>query len=163
MKAFYLATALILSATTLSAAPFEEKGFNKYILDEIPYNACVVPPDAKEAQAAGVTPINVTKAKRLFDDHVQFYDARRSAHFQHSHIQGALPVYFDVSRGEFILLKLPEATDTPVVFYCYGSDCGSSFEAAESVAHKGYKNVYWLVDGFGAWRTAGYPVSKETK
>ena len=158
MKPLFLALLPFLAAAALSGAGFQQENFNKYTLQEMPYEVCTLPPGEKEAEAFGVMPTTAKGAKRLYDKGAAFYDARRTAHYTKGHIMHALPIRFDNAIGEYVLARLPEDKAAPLVFYCYGPDCASSFEAARAVADQGYKKVYWLLSGYHAWEKAGYPV-----
>lgn len=122
------------------------------------YNICVIPPQIDEATAKGVKVIDVEKAKNLYDQKAYFYDARDKRHYLKQHINGAKQVYFDASKAEYIAARLPVDKDEALVFYCYGESCASSYEAALAVRKSGYKNVYWLINGFPKWKEKGYPV-----
>ena len=44
-----------------------------------------------------------------------------------------------------------------IVFFCSGSRCWLSYNAALRTARAGYSNVYWYRGGIEAWREAGLP------
>lgn len=134
-----------------------EYGGEKSFLVEIPYKVCATAPLPKEAETKGIKPISAIKAKELFDDGAHFYDARRKAQYNLRHIEGALPVLFDLSKAEYTVLNLPKDSKTPVVFYCYGESCANSYEVALAVREHGYQNVYWFSGGYVAWERSGYP------
>lgn len=157
MKSLFFGLLPLFAALTLSGAGFQQETFDKYTLQELPYEVCAIPPGEKEAEAFGVMPTSARGAKALYDKGAAFYDARRMAHYSKGHVKNALPIRFDSAIGEYVLVKLPEDKTAPVVFYCYGPECASSFEAAKAVADKGYTKVYWLLEGYHAWKKAGYP------
>ncbi len=45
----------------------------------------------------------------------------------------------------------------PVVFYCAGSRCWESYNAALRAVEAGFTNIYWYRGGLDAWRAAGWP------
>lgn len=135
----------------------EYDGEKSYMI-ETKYDICVVAPQVDEAIAKGVEVIDVDKAKSLHEQNAYFYDARAKRHYAKQHIKGANQVYFDLSKAEYIAAKLPIDKDEALVFYCYGESCANSYEAALAVRKLGYKNVYWLINGFQKWKEKGYPV-----
>lgn len=135
----------------------------KSIMFETAYDVCIIPPQLDDAMAQGINVINTPKAKALYDKKAVFFDAREKRHFSKEHIKGAYPVYFDVSKAEYIVLQLPTDKKQDLVFYCYGETCANSYEAALAVRKLGYKNIYWFLNGFGNWKAAGYPVSSSNK
>jgi len=133
----------------------------KSIIFETKYDVCIIPPQVDDAIAKGVKVVDVLSAKKLYDQKCYFYDAREKRHYQKEHIKGAYPVYFDVSKAEYIVIQLPKDKDEKVLFYCYGETCANSYEAALAVRKLGYTNVYWLLNGFGEWKENNYPVEKK--
>jgi len=154
-KLFSLILAGFLSSGFLYAVEYENE---KSQLIEAKYNVCVIPPQIDDAIAKGVKVVDVAQAKALYDQNAYFFDTREKRHYAKEHIKGAYPVYFDVSKAEYIVLQLPANTKQPLVFYCYGESCANSYEAALAVRKLGYTNVYWLLNGFGEWKETGYPV-----
>ncbi|MDD3775856.1 MAG: rhodanese-like domain-containing protein [Sulfurovaceae bacterium] len=150
----------LLIAGTLSLVPLygvEYDGEKSYMI-ETKYDICVVAPQVDEAIAKGVKVIDADKAKGLYDQKAYFYDARDKRHYTKEHIKGAKQVYFDLSKAEYIVAHLPSDKDEALVFYCYGESCANSYEAALAVRKLGYKNIYWLINGFSEWKEKGYPL-----
>jgi len=145
----------ILSLIPLYGVEYD--GEKSYMV-ETKYDICLVAPQVDEAIAKGVKVIDVDKAKSLHDQNAYFYDAREKRHYTKEHISRANQVYFDLSKAEYIAAKLPTDKDEGLVFYCYGESCANSYEAALAVRKLGYKNVYWLINGFQEWKEKGYPV-----
>lgn len=135
----------------------------KSIVFETAYDVCIIPPQVDDAQKQGITVIDTQKAKMLYDKKAVFFDAREKRHFAKEHIKGAYPVYFDVSKAEYIVIQLPADQKQELVFYCYGETCANSYEAALAVRKLGYKNIYWFLNGFGEWKEAKLPVSSNSK
>ncbi len=140
----------------ISAGAVEYDG-EKSILIETRYNVCVTPPQVDEAAAKGIKVIDLPQAKALYDQKCRIFDAREKRHFMKKRIKGAKPVYFDVSKAEYIVIDLPNSKEEPLMFYCYGESCANSYEAALAVRQLGYKNVYWFINGFNEWEEKGYP------
>lgn len=151
-----LLTALL--ATSLSSVEYDGE---KSIIFETKYDICIIPPQVSEATEKGIKVVDVKTAKKLYDQKANFFDAREKRHFQKEHIKGAYPVYFDVSKAEYIVIQLPKDKEEKLLFYCYGETCANSYEAALAVRKLGYTNVYWLLNGFNEWKIKKYPVSTE--
>ncbi|MFH0710187.1 MAG: rhodanese-like domain-containing protein [Pseudomonadota bacterium] len=152
------AFAAVLLTSSLSAVEYDGE---KSIIFEAKYDVCVIPPQVDDAIAKGVKVVDVDTAKKLYDQKSYFFDAREKRHYEKEHIKGAYPVYFDVSKAEYIVIQLPKEKDEILLFYCYGETCANSYEAALAVRKLGYTNVYWLLNGFSAWKEMGYPVEKK--
>lgn len=133
----------------------------KSIMFETKYDVCIIPPQVDDATAKGVKVVDVKAAKKLYDQKCYFYDAREKRHYVKEHIKGAYPVYFDVSKAEYIVIQLPKDKEENILFYCYGETCANSYEAALAVRKLGYKNVYWLLNGFSEWKEYKYPVTEK--
>lgn len=153
---FALLTALI--ATSLNGV---EYGGEKSIIFETKYDVCIIPPQVEDAAKKWIKVVNVAMAKKLYDKGAYFFDAREKRHYLKEHVKGAFPVYFDVSKAEYIVIQLPKNKDEKVLFYCYGETCANSYEAALAVRKLGYTNIYWLLNGFGEWKENKFPVSTE--
>lgn len=149
---------LLLTAAICYPLSGVEYDGEKSFLFETRYDVCVVPPQVSEAMAKGINVIDLKKAKDLHAQKAYFYDAREQRHYQKSRIQGAKPVYFDVSKAEYIVIELPKDKQEPLVFYCYGESCANSYEAALAVRKLGYTDVNWFLNGFNEWKEKEYPV-----
>lgn len=148
----------VLSALLVASLSAVEYDGEKSILFETKYDVCVIPPQVDAAIAKGVKVVDVPTAKKLYDEKCYFYDAREKRHYEKERIKGAHPVYFDVSKAEYIVIHLPKNKDEKILFYCYGETCANSYEAALAVKKLGYSNVYWLLNGFSEWKEKKYPV-----
>ncbi|HLD23272.1 MAG TPA: rhodanese-like domain-containing protein [Sulfuricurvum sp.] len=155
LRLIFSAFLSILLATSLSGVEYDGE---KSIIFETKYDVCIIPPQVSEATAKGIKVVDVVTAKKLYDQNSYFYDAREKRHYQKEHIKGAHPVYFDVSKAEFIVIQLPKDKDEKILFYCYGETCANSYEAALAVRKLGYTNVYWLLNGFSEWKSKKYPI-----
>lgn len=153
-----LISSALLAAFLVTALHGVEYDGEKSIIFETKYDVCIIPPQVDDAIAKGIKVVDVATAKKLYDEKCHFYDAREKRHYQKEHIKGAYPVYFDVSKAEYIVIQLPKEKDEKVLFYCYGETCANSYEAALAVRRLGYTNVYWLLNGFGEWKEKKYPV-----
>lgn len=145
----------VLYCSGLNAVEYD--GEKSYML-EVKYDICMIAPAEKEAMAQGIKIIGAKEAKKLYDHKGYFYDAREQRHYQKQHIKGARTILFDRSKAEYMAIDLPKDKSEALVFYCYGDSCASSYEAAVAVKKLGYKNVYWMINGFGEWKAKNYPV-----
>ncbi len=158
LRHFILGCALA-ALSFIPAGAVEYDGEKSYLL-ETKYDVCIVPPQVNDAIAKGVKVIDLKQARALHDQKAHFYDAREKRHFHKSRIKGARPVYFDVSKAEYMVIELPREKEQPLVFYCYGESCANSYEAALAVRKLGHKNVYWFLNGFNEWKEKGYPLEE---
>jgi rhodanese-related sulfurtransferase len=117
---------------------------------------------------AGVTRVDTAKAKALMASGAVMVDARVANEYAEAHIKGAVSVpykeksvksaSYDASADSFDISKLPSNKNAAIIFACNGAECWKSYKAANAAVHAGYKKVYWLRDGFPAWKAAGYPI-----
>ncbi|WP_336359789.1 rhodanese-like domain-containing protein [Haladaptatus sp. ZSTT2] len=85
----------------------------------------------------------------------RFLDARSQSEYNVSHIYGAV-----VSPAKSEMENDPVASwpkEDKIVAYC---DCPHHLSSIRAAALKeeGYENVYVVYEGYGAWRSAGYPM-----
>lgn len=104
----------------------------------------------------GATTVDAAQAKALFDKGVKFVDTRSDKDWDAGRIPGAVhlelhKVYNEASLGKVV------KKDQEVVFYCNGTSCMRSSEAAEQAIGWGYKKVDYYRLGFPDWKAAGYP------
>jgi len=98
----------------------------------------------------------------LYQQGVQFIDARSHERFQAAHIPGALNVPAELTFQEKV-----ERTDSlnisaKYVLYCNDAECPLADEVYEFLQIAGFKDVHIMVPGFDEWQKAGYPVEGET-
>ena len=83
----------------------------------------------------------------------------------------AIPAVFASAAGSFddrtqdkLARMLAAVTrnnpETPLVFFCGGSECWMSYNAALRAIALGYRNVLWYRGGLEAWRHAGLPLAR---
>ena len=108
-------------------------------------------------QVTGATSVDAAGAKALFDREAAFVDPRKSADWDAGRIPGA--IHLDL-KSVFNEQNLSDQVgkDEEVVFYCNGHDCLRSSKASAMAVTWGFSKVYYLRDGFPAWKSAGYPV-----
>ncbi|MFA4889558.1 MAG: rhodanese-like domain-containing protein [Candidatus Omnitrophota bacterium] len=97
----------------------------------------------------------------LFKD-IVWIDVRDIEDYKRGHVKGALGI--PLPEIESRLNEIHK--DREIVFYCEGTWDGGSCEASRSAGRilikNGYKqgNIKVFEDGYGAWKNAGYPISK---
>src|SRR4029079_690531 len=83
-------------------------------------------------------------------------DLSSNQDFEKEHIPGARHVplsQFDPENKE-----LAKVRDLPVAVYCKNGN--TSAQAASRLVKAGFKQVYWLGGGLGAWQQGGLPTTK---
>ena len=118
-----------------------------------------------EAVAAAGTPtdttgtfenVNVAQFQALMQsaDAPLILDVRTPDEWNQGHIAGAQLMDFNDPGFDEALKTLP--TDRPVLIYCASG--GRSGKTLQRLQAQGGREVYNLVGGMGAWRSAGAPV-----
>ena len=102
--------------------------------------------------------VDITMAKKLFDDNILFVDAREESYFNEGHIPKS--ICFD--EFELLIVKLESLIDMddPFVVYCSDDDCGSSEELSYELQSYGFTNILLFKGGWKQWQEANYPTSK---
>lgn len=84
-------------------------------------------------------------------------------------IQGAVYLPYAGQFGNFSdrvqsmlateLTRLTEGhREVPLIFFCQGSYCWESYNAALRAQAAGFAHVYWYRGGLAAWQAAGFPM-----
>ena len=134
------------------------------------FGAKVETPKPNEAKALGVNYISIEDAKKALDSGAVFLDNRNKKKFLKGKIKGAVTAIYREKggnknrisnfnkNGERLTMKnIPKDKNTKLITYCSSINCWKSFKAAVTLSAKGYKNVYWMRDGFVTWRKAKLP------
>ena len=103
----------------------------------------------KELSPAGLTLLINRESPLLVD-------LSSNAEFEKGHIAGSRHVplsQFDPENKELAKVK-----EMPVAVYCRTGTTSS--QAASRLVKAGFKQVYWLGGGLGAWQQADLPVTK---
>jgi len=102
---------------------------------------------------------HIQEAKALYDSgELLFIDARVEEDYAEGHILEAvsLPVnHFDDLIDDFFSNY---SMETAIVTYCSGRECDDSHLLAEYLRDVGYLDVRVFIDGFPAWKEAGFPI-----
>ncbi len=98
------------------------------------------------------TEVNADEANAIINgiDDVMVVDVRASPYYDAGHIPGAVNI---PSRDTNEYLELPR--DRTYLLYCGGNS--ESIMAGDFMSENDFESVYRLVDGYVAWRRAGYP------
>ncbi|MGH8121537.1 MAG: rhodanese-like domain-containing protein [Rudaea sp.] len=82
-------------------------------------------------------------------------DLSAAADFGKGHIPGARNV--QISQFDPENKDLAKVKERPVAVYCRTGN--TSAQAASRLVKAGFKQVFWLGGGLGAWREAGLPIA----
>lgn len=114
----------------------------------------------------GATVVDAEWVKANFGK-VSVFDARKKGEYVEQHVPGATnvpykeksakSVDFDETKDKWDMSKYPSDKDTPIVVYCNGPKCWKSYKSVKRLVRNGYKNVYWLREGFPGWTDRGFP------
>lgn len=108
------------------------------------------------------SPINLAEAIAHFNQKsALFIDARPKSTFTEGHIRGAIhldPNEFEL-WSEALIDKYPPGQS--IITYCEGEACSLSTDLAEKLTWLGFKNVFYLEDGWGHWQRQQLPISQE--
>ncbi len=87
---------------------------------------------------------------------VQIVDVRTPQEIKNGYIKGAR--FIDINNADFRSNISQLDKSRPVLVYCAAG--GRSANAAKYLEKEGFKEVYDLQGGFGAWRNNNFPVEK---
>ena len=113
--------------------------------------------DNKVIEFAEPKAITLEQAKLLFDNSVQFIDARDHADYQAGHIVNSINIPFDDFENH--KQKLDSLSNkNPYVIYCAGTECDLSILLGNKLFELGYKQLYIFFGGWNDWLNAKYPI-----
>ena len=128
-------------------------------------------PNASIASAHNITIIDSQTANEKYKNGAIFVDTRKVPEYAIEHILGSISAFYDEKGGNKNKIvdfdntndiyhdkRISKNKQESLIFYCNGIKCWKSYKAAVVTASKGYSNVYWLQDGIGAYKKAGYAV-----
>ncbi len=93
-------------------------------------------------------------------DDIVLVDALSPAHYESSHLPGAVNLPYEfVDEAERVL---PDK-DAEILVYCMNSGCVASSEESRGLEEMGYTNVRHFAEGKQAWMKAGFPVEGKRK
>jgi rhodanese-related sulfurtransferase len=100
--------------------------------------------------------VSVDQLKKIIDEKevLVLVDTRTEYEYRKGRIPGAVsipPEKFDV-----LATLLPEDKNVHIIFYCRGTGCEPSKQAAVAARDLGYRNVDVFLRGYPAWVAKGY-------
>lgn len=106
-----------------------------------------------------VRELDVQDVKAKLDAGEQFHlvDVREDREWEAGHLPGAMHLGKGVIERD-VEKQIPDP-DAQIVLYCGGGF--RSALAADNLQKMGYMNVWSMDGGFGGWKEAGYPLSKD--
>jgi rhodanese-related sulfurtransferase len=112
-----------------------------------------------KARTSGVAIVDLAEAKTIADAQSRvILDARPAADYEAGHLPGAFTLpQTDIDTFFGPLMPLL-AFDAPVMTYCSSKDCDEALLLTEQLRERGVTSVVLFVEGFKAWKDAGYPV-----
>ncbi|MFN4234310.1 MAG: rhodanese-like domain-containing protein [Bacteroidia bacterium] len=108
------------------------------------------------AQQANVLNANDFEKKILSEKNIQLIDVRTPEEFQQGYIKGAKNINIYSSTFEQEINKLDKTK--PVYIYCRSGNRSKS--AAQILSKNGFKTIYDLQGGIGAWQSNNKPLAK---
>ncbi len=115
---------------------------------------------AWQAEGFSVSHVPILSVEEVYraDEHgsaSHVLDVRQDAEWRAGHLPRAL----HIEGGRLPFDVVPLATEEPLVVHCGHSE--RSTVAISVLERRGYRNVRLMYGGFGAWESAGYPVTRE--
>jgi rhodanese-related sulfurtransferase len=106
--------------------------------------------------------ITLEQAYKLFNNGVQFVDARDESDYLAGHITNSINIPFDDFDNH--KQKLEQLSkEKPLVIYCAGTDCDLSILLGNLLFEKGYKQVYVFFGGWNEWLNVKYPTEQSSE
>lgn len=104
------------------------------------------------------TEIRVVDVKEMMDSGKEFIllDARSSKEWSESDVKIPGSIRIHITEIESHLGKMPK--DVPVITCCTCRHEKLSVRIAEILVENGFSNALFLMGGFDAWVSAGYPL-----
>ncbi len=103
------------------------------------------------------------EAVALYERHIPFLDARRTAVYAEGHVPGARSFPIWETRVQEEIKKLVDEgydQNAPLVIYCSGGDCEDSHMLSEKLYMFGFSNCLVYQDGFPDWEKRRQPIEK---
>lgn len=67
---------------------------------------------------------------------------------------------FDRSEHDWTPSRYGALKNSMIVIYSHGVTGWKSYKAAVMAADQGYTNIYWMREGFSAWKESGLPIEQ---
>ncbi len=156
-----LRSGLLQAAGLLLVGSLLGGGINAIRPAGLPWSGSWNPEAVSARHLQGLPEISLEEAWRLYQEgRSLFLDARDRASFELGHLPGALNIVPE-EAAEFAeeIRSLSESGLVPIA-YCDGAACPLSSQLARKLQAMGLQSVRILVNGWGRWRQAGFPVEK---
>ena len=102
--------------------------------------------------------LTLSRARELYEAGAVFIDTRSPEEYREGHIKNATHLYYVHVKEEWEESLADIDLDHPIVSYCSGEGCNSSFIVADYLERVGYGRVYIFDGGWPEWSAAGYPL-----
>jgi len=107
--------------------------------------------------------VDAQEAMRLMENpKVMVVDTRDTRDFSEQHIPGAISLPYHGFNEHYSQFTASVSKQTPLLLYCYGTDCGLAGRVAKRLMIKGYTKVTILRGGINAWEAANLPLETPT-
>ena len=93
----------------------------------------------------------------LLNSELVVIDSRKKTEYSKGHIEGAVNILNTVMQPEELEMIAPDKTKA-ILFYCNGTRCLRSSDAASKALDWGYKNIFWFRGGWNEWTEKRLPV-----
>ena len=84
-------------------------------------------------------------------------DSRKKTEYSKGHIEGAVNILNTLMHQEDLEMIAPDKT-RGILFYCNGTRCLRSSDAASKALDWGYKSIFWFRGGWNEWTEKRLPV-----
>ncbi len=134
-------------------------GFNAVRFNGLAWKGAWSAASLAASQLQGLEEIPLAEAWSLSQEgKALFVDARDRKSFYNGHIKGALNCPPGETDEYMEGIRLLAQAGLVIITYCDGLDCPLSAELARNLRQSGIASVRVLVDGWGRWSKAGYPI-----
>ena len=93
----------------------------------------------------------------LLNSELVVIDSRKKTEYSKGHIEGAVNILNTVMQPDELEMIAPDKTKA-ILFYCNGTRCLRSSDAASKALDWGYKNIFWFRGGWNEWTEKRLPV-----
>lgn len=116
----------------------------------------------------GVKIISAMEVNKVIKE-IRPIDARKAINFGKGHLPGAISVPVKWLDKKKSLLdreikiddsKIQLDKNSKIVVYSDGPTGWKSYHMSKYLLSKGFKNVFWMRDGFNSWKKSGYLLEK---
>jgi rhodanese-related sulfurtransferase len=88
---------------------------------------------------------------------VTIIDSRKSSEYLKGHIEGAISILNTTMTRDDLEMYVP-GKNSAIIFYCNGSRCLRSSDAARKALSWDYNNIYWFRGGWKEWLDKKFPI-----